>query len=152
LIVVVVIIGVLAAIAVPRMGDQVQRSKQKAVKADTMTLSKAIELYAAEHGGKLPNDDDIAAQLTQYTSPSGDVQAVMDAAHHLGPYIKQVPPVAIGPNEGATGIHGQDGPGIGWLYDENTGEIMPNLGQSSGGATAEDDRLLDELKRLLGGL
>ena len=71
LVIVIVIMGIIAAIAVPRLSRSARTSGASALKQDLATLREAIELYAAEHGGKYP-DDAIVSQLTMYTNFSGD--------------------------------------------------------------------------------
>ena len=50
LLVVVAIIGIVAAIAIVALGNALDKSKQKATMADMRTVSKAIELYRVDHG------------------------------------------------------------------------------------------------------
>ena len=51
LLIVVVIIGIIAAIAIPNLLNAVQRGKQKRSMSDMRALATAIEAYAVEEGG-----------------------------------------------------------------------------------------------------
>lgn len=127
LVIVVVIIGVVAAIAVPRISSTAQNSDQAALQYDLTILTKALEHYAAEHGGQYPDDAKVTEQLTQYTNPGGDVSPAPDATHYLGPYLRSVPPLPVGSHKGDTGIANADGPGVGWLYSQGRQTIRPNM-------------------------
>lgn len=50
LMIVVVIIGVLAAVAVPTFMGQAEKSKESAVKTDLQSMKSAIDVYAATYG------------------------------------------------------------------------------------------------------
>ena len=123
-----VIIGVIAAIAIPRFSRGSAGATDSAVEGSLTVLRTAIDVFAAEHGGKFPTTNDIAAQLTQYTDAWGDAQPAPDGTHIYGPYVRKIPPVPVGPRQGSTGIAMADGPGIGWIYVGATGKIRPNTG------------------------
>ena len=115
LVIVVVIIGVLAAIAIPRMSSGADGAKDNAVKANLAVLRQAIELHKAEN-------DAYPAQAT--------------FADDMAPYLRVVPKVGVGTNADAnsvgtttataanlpTAVSGTDG----WLYNANTGDIFAN--------------------------
>jgi len=54
LMVVVVIIGILAAIAVPQIIGQSENAREKRAKSDLMTVGTAIEMYYTENNGTEP--------------------------------------------------------------------------------------------------
>lgn len=56
LMVVVVIIGILAAIAVPQFMGQSEKAREKKAKADLKTIGTAIELYYTENKEVKPNN------------------------------------------------------------------------------------------------
>jgi prepilin-type N-terminal cleavage/methylation domain-containing protein len=135
LVIVVAILAVIAAVALPRLGGSTDRADEAAVKADLETLQKAIDLFTAEHHGRYPTVAAIADQLTQYTDLNGHAQAARDAAHIYGPYLRAIPPLPVGHHKGNTKIAAADGVGVGWIYDETTGEITPNPGLNEAEAT-----------------
>ncbi len=136
LVIVVAILAVLAAMALPRLGGGTSRAGDAAVNADLEILRKAIDLFAAEHHGLYPSADNIASQLTQYTDVEGRARATKDAAHIYGPYLRDIPPLPIGHRKGATKIAAMDGAGVGWLYDPASGQITANAGLIEAEATA----------------
>ncbi len=138
LVIVVVIIGVIAAIAIPRASRGARRSGASALVMDLSVMQKAIELYAAEHGGKYPSED-VVHQLTEYSDSTGNsTNATKDTAVGIvyGPYLKKFPPLPVGSKKGAVGVfHIDDGAALppggmvddGWWYNSVTQEIRANL-------------------------
>ncbi|HVU62527.1 MAG TPA: prepilin-type N-terminal cleavage/methylation domain-containing protein [Phycisphaerales bacterium] len=130
LVIVVVIIGIIAAIAIPRMSRGAAGAGDSALTGDLAVLRKAIDLYAAEHGGNFPSATDIVTQLTQYTdSGTGAGQASKDSTHIYGPYLQSIPKLPVGTYKGSQTILTTGTPGAaagGWLYTASTGVIQAN--------------------------
>ena len=57
LMVVVVIMGILVAIAVPIYGNVTDAARQRAVEADCRIVVSAVQMYQANNGGSLPTQD-----------------------------------------------------------------------------------------------
>jgi prepilin-type N-terminal cleavage/methylation domain-containing protein len=126
LVIVVAIIAVLAAIAIPRMSRGSRGAGDAALAANLSVLRNAIDIYVAEHGGSYPSPLNIVNQLTQYTNEAGNAQDTKDTTHIYGPYIRKIPPLPVGAKKGGTGIAVEDGAGVGWIYDPDTGTIKAN--------------------------
>lgn len=131
LVIVVVIIGIIGAIAVPRLTSASTNAGLAAMTADVTMLMKAIEHYAAEHGGAYPHADRVTAQLTQYSDIDGNTVAARDATHVYGPYVRSIPPLPYGPNKGNRLLAKADGAGVGWLYLPTSGRVLPNMYKGS---------------------
>jgi prepilin-type N-terminal cleavage/methylation domain-containing protein len=127
---VVAILAVLAAIGIPRLSRGSGGASDAALEADTETLQKAIDLYAAEHHGQYPDTDSIADQLTQYTDMMGRALAANDSTHIYGPYLRTIPPLPVGRRKGSNKIAAADAEDVGWIYTQITGEIRANTGMS----------------------
>jgi type IV pilus assembly protein PilA len=80
LMIVVAIIGILAAIAIPLYANVQQRARIAKAQADARALASAISIYSA-HMGALPT------ALTDLTSP-----AINSANQSAGPFMASVPP------------------------------------------------------------
>ena len=84
LMIVVAIIGILAAIAIPLYANVQTRARVAKGQADLRTLASAVSIYAA-HMGSLP------AALTDLTSA-----AVNGLGQSAGPFVSRVPSVPAG--------------------------------------------------------
>lgn len=124
---VIVIIGIIAGLAIPRLSRGVEGANEGAVTGDVAVLNHAVELFITEHEGLFPAVATIEAQLTQYSNMNGETQETMDSAHIYGPYMREIPPMPIGTREGKSGIAASDGPTVGWIYNQATGEITANM-------------------------
>lgn len=126
LVIVVVIIGIIGAIAIPRMSRGSAGAADAALTGNLAIMRSAIDLFAAEHDGAFPSAANAEAELTTYTDAAEDAQPTRDATHIFGPYLRKVPPLPVGDNKGNTGIAAVDGVGVGWIYNETTGDITAN--------------------------
>ncbi|MFG0330199.1 MAG: type II secretion system protein [Phycisphaerales bacterium] len=130
LIIVLVILGAIVAIALPRLSHGVGCSAESALRADLVVLRQAIDLYAMEHGGAYPTDAaSFVAQMTQYTDDSGNARASRDATHIYGPYLAAMPAVPIKPKNGSRTVRGSGSVGTGaegWYYYKDSGKIIVN--------------------------
>ena len=160
LVIVVVIIGVIAAIAVPRISGGAAASDESALKADLTALRNVIDRYAAEHGGTFPGAaaDGIGGtvnsaaafvnQLTNFSNIQGQVSLTQDPAYRFGPYLRRVPPLPVGDNRDSVdvAIDASNSPPVvttgseGWVYNPLTGEIIAN----SDKANRDNTRAYDE--------
>lgn len=137
LVIVVVIIGILAAIGIPRLSRGSSGAADSAVAGDLAVLRNAIDLYATEHGGTFPALATFDTQLTQYTDSAGATSATKTTTAIFGPYLRKVPPLPVGPSgykNTITVVDGSSGtPGTAagaWFYNATTGEIKANLADS----------------------
>jgi general secretion pathway protein G len=134
LVIVVVIMAVIGAVAIPRLSRGSDSASFSKLKHDWATLQRALELYQIEHEGAWPDAVRVAPLLLRYSNLAGDsVKASPDATHIYGPYLREIPPLALGPRQGQTGIKITDAPTVGWLYNPLTGTIRPNIPNEGGG-------------------
>lgn len=123
ILIVVVILGILAAIVVPQFSNAADDSKESAMKQNLMRMRQQIELYRQEHNGGYPTLADFIDQMTLASDQTGATAAVGTAGYPLGPYLPKMPrnpytdTIPIG--NGAVGSSA-------WYYDETTGHIAPN--------------------------
>jgi len=125
-VIVVAIIAILAAIGIPRMSRGSKGANDSALSGDLAVLRNAIDLYAAEHGGAMPDAATIADQLIKYTNATGGTSDTKDATHIYGPYIRKIPPLPVGAKKTKSGISDVTGAEIGWIYTASTGNIKAN--------------------------
>ncbi len=133
LVIVVVIIGVIAAIAVPRISRGAKGAGESALRGSLASLRNAIDMYAAEHGGTFPGDDNLDTTLLRQLTEKTD--AFGAAGGNFGPYLRRgFPPCPIGLRTGDTGVIvaaaapavAESSAGKGWVYSSGTGAIIVN--------------------------
>lgn len=148
LILVVSIIGVLSAIAIPRLSRASEGADYAAQHRDWQTVQKQIELYAIEHYGVYPGaatdgtspartEAAFMRQMTRYTDANGAASNSKTAQYSYGPYLRTgLPPIKYGPKMGLTSLKCvnavaqlayQPLANAGWLYYPGTGDIRPNV-------------------------
>ncbi len=124
LMIVVAIIGILAAIAIPRFAQMLEKAREAATKGNIGALKSAASIYYGDWEGTWPTTLAITHSFSNYmdvipavkvgapndvdTDPSGDETTEGDAVAMLERLTKP------------TGL------GIGWAYDSNTGNVYVN--------------------------
>ena len=92
ILIVVVILGILAAIVIPQFTDASDEAKEATVRADLQTIRGQIELFKAQHtGGILPgnetaDDTTFVEAMTESTSAAGS-----KSGSTYGPYLYAIP-------------------------------------------------------------
>jgi len=156
LVIVIVILGILASIAVPQiMGSQME-AQDTALKSTVTTLRNAIEYYASQHGGKFPGakadglgnnagtEAAVKSQLIYYSKADGTCSVSKAAGYQYGPYLrKEFPNVPCGNGIGKNTIKvtadksalvATDKDGV-WMMSYETGEIICNDTSTDSGGT-----------------
>lgn len=145
LLLVVIIIGIIASIAIPRASRGSRVTTEPELVNCLAILRMAIEEYAADHEGRFPgtNPDRTAGdptlfadQLTKFTSATGEVSEIRTAVHRFGPYIRRgIPAVPVGARKGSWQVAIDIDslmPTVdlskpaGWIYNPLTGDIIAN--------------------------
>ncbi len=130
LVIVVVIMGIIAAIAIPRLSRGTDGAAESALIGDLAVMRKAIDLYVTEHTGTLPTLAGFEAQMLAYTDPLGNANTTSGSGFIYGPYLRALPPLPLGTKKGATGVKGPPANGngpYGWVYDQTAGTIVANI-------------------------
>jgi general secretion pathway protein G len=141
ILIVVVILGILAAIVVPQFSNAALVARENTMKDDLRYLRTQVIVYKAQHndtppgypGGNITSSPTSAAfldQATQYTDVNGASSATQTATQRLGPYLSKMPQ---NPVNGLTTINVlADGAALpttpsnsyGWIYQPKTQVFM----------------------------
>ncbi len=124
---VIAIMGVLAAIAIPRMSNAADRAKAGAVASSVTQLQRSVDLYTAEHAERSPVTEPDGSTTTAGTTlvqrlirPTDDMGNI-GAAGYLGPYLRVWP---TNPYNGKQSIRIDGAPAgantHGWRIDSGT--------------------------------
>src|SRR4051794_35699878 len=124
ILIVVIILGILAAIVIPQFTNASQDARESSLLSQLQTLRSQIELYKLQHMDKLPNlvgggPGNVVNwnPLTTKTDASGNPSAASDA---FGPYMQSAP---SNPINGLTAVVDGDtgmvaaGSDCGFIYD-----------------------------------
>ena len=126
LLIVVIILGILAAVVIPQFNSAAAESKESAVAANLATIRQAVELYKIQHNDAFPTSN-IVLELTERTDADGTV----NAAGLYGPYLRNAFP--RNPIDGVdTVTTGASMPAAasgagGWIYATSDGEFRANV-------------------------
>ncbi len=126
ILIVVVILGILAAIVIPQFSDASTQSKVSSSKSSLQTLRSQISLYKIQHNDIAPLLADFETQMTQKTNAAGTTNAG-DGPLLFGQYMQAIPK---NPFNNSVTLAAADAAGVGWVYDEATGDIR--LGGAGG--------------------
>jgi general secretion pathway protein G len=138
ILIVVVILGILAAIVIPQFTEASTEAKTSALVTDLQAMRSQIELYKVQHNDNLPGvsngthlatGTDFDAAMTGYTDIFGITTTQADP-NGYGPYLQKIPTnqfvdsdvVTCNPINGATPAVSTDG-SQGWYFDEDTGKV-----------------------------
>ena len=130
ILIVVIILGILAAIVIPQFAMASDDARLSTLASDLQSVRSQLELYRCHHEGDYPNgadSDTWKAQLTGQTEDDGSVGTLH------GPYLRSFP-VNFFNDSSAVVIDaaGASGPGLvnadtcGWYFNAVTGHFAPN--------------------------
>ena len=114
ILIVVVILGILAAVVIPQFSDASTTAKTSSLKTDLQTMRSQLQLYKVQHNDTLPTLANLTAALTGTTDVSGDTTGT-----GYGPYLQAIPTNPF--NDLATvEAWGTAGYNSGWEYNATT--------------------------------
>ena len=131
LLIVVIILGILAAVVIPQFSDASTDARSVALQQNLAIIRKQIELYKLQHVGNYPTDEGkFEDEMTMKTNPDRTTSGTPT----LGPYLHRIPdnPFTTGSDTNKVESTGA-GPDKAWFYDKNTGEFRANDGGSTDG-------------------
>ena len=126
ILIVVVILGILAAIIIPQFTQASTEARLTSLMSDLQTLRSQIELYKVQHNDTPPAAGTFADQMVYCSDIAGAVASPAskqrDATHQFGPYLERVPENPFNGLD-TLGAAGTTDNSVGWGYNATTGEI-----------------------------
>ncbi len=122
ILIVVVILGILAAIVVPQFTSAAAESRDSSVRMSLYRMRQQLEIYKEHHDGEYPTLAGFIAQMTGRTNVSGE-PVESGTAGAFGPYVREIP---VNPNTGGRVVSDAEVGGSDWYYDEDTGLFQAN--------------------------
>lgn len=148
ILIVVVILGILSAIAIPEFTSASRETRETVLRDELRFLRNQILLFSAQHrevppgypGGNwaaTPTSDAFVEQMTRYTNESGATSTTQSIAFRYGPYLSKMPENPVSLKDGVwiitDGIEmpaADESQPYGWIYNPQTRKILPNLSGS----------------------
>ncbi len=124
LLIVVIILGILAAVVIPQFSDASVDARVSAMVTNLGTIRGQLEFYRMQHNGNYPTFAALTAQMTAGT----DVTGAPGTA--FGPYLQRIP---NNPFTNTNIVTSFKGSGVAWYYNGTTGEFLADDGGSEGG-------------------
>lgn len=152
LLIVVIIIAILAAIAIPQFSSSSADAQESALDANLATVRSSIELYRVQHANVYPgikvssggaactggtigaaaanSKEALSDQLTAYSNATGGTCTVKTADYPFGPYVRAIPAEPISNTNAltvSTAVLGTPAAtATGWAYSTLTGQFAAN--------------------------
>ena len=129
ILIVVVILGILAAIVIPQFSDASMTAQASNLTSQLQTIRAQLELAQIQHQSIYP---DLVGTgwglLTAETDPTSTAAGVYTAddndGDEVGPYLRQAP---VNPFENSSTCAAAAAAGVGWEYDQATGVITASM-------------------------
>jgi general secretion pathway protein G len=119
ILIVVIILGILAAIVIPQFTNASEDARKSSAASQLQTLRSSVELYKLQHGDAYPTADGLingtwawGSMLTTTLSYDGKV---------VGPYLQQTP---TNPMNGFTAVGNSPAANTGWVFQTTDGRIF----------------------------
>jgi len=135
ILIVVIILGILAAIVIPQFTEASNDARESQLVSDLQTVRSQIELYKVQHLERLPSvkEDGTAdtANFTNRLTKKTDQDGKLNANGKFGPYLQKFPtnPFASTAQAGVTFGTADPAPGnnaSGWYFNTSTGKFSAN--------------------------
>lgn len=122
--IVVLVIGILAAIVVPQFSEAGTDAKLSTLKTNLQTIRGQIHLYRLQHNDAFPTSTaTFVDQMTKASKPDGSTADMGTSGFDLGPYLQEIPnnPYTGGNSVGTGGLGTSD-----WYYNASSGTFRAN--------------------------
>ena len=115
--IVVIILGILAAIVIPQFADASSDAKLSALKTNLHTIRSQLQLYKMQHNDTWPALATFTAKMTAGTKADGT------AGTDYGPYLLSIPD---NPYTSTNTVGSGVADSSAWYYDETAGTFRAN--------------------------
>ena len=117
ILIVVIILGILAAIVIPQFTNASEDARKSNMRSQLQTLRSQIELYKLQHRDSTPP---FATFWDKLTTKTDDAGAPSTAVGAFGPYMQDA---AVNPLTSHSEVGAAASTSVGWVYDAATGKI-----------------------------
>src|SRR5438045_3306611 len=127
ILIVVVILGILAAIVIPQFTDASQQASNSSLQSQLQTIRGQVELFRVKNNG---NNPDLSATWSALVTP------VDGAGAALPPYLHSDPKNPLMSN--ATSLAAAPAVGVGWVWTTNAAGVMDIFAVAADGTIYSD--------------
>ena len=121
--IVVIILGILASIVIPRFVSATDESRENALKMNLYRIRTQLQLYHTQHNDNWPTLAAFEDEMTLSSNASGTTAAVGTPGFPFGPYLRALP---NNPETGASTVGNGAVGSSDWYYDETVGGFYAN--------------------------
>ncbi|MDK1031239.1 MAG: type II secretion system protein [Planctomycetia bacterium] len=141
ILIVVILLGILAAIVIPQITGFTETARQAALRQNLRNIRSRLEAYFHQHNSTNPTVEDFTDQMLKFSDAAGNVSDSFTPQYYLGPYLEQMPANAY---TGIATVRVIDEPATfftppetsgGWWFNRATREFRADL---SADVTDED--------------
>ncbi len=123
ILIVVVILGILAAVVVPQFTDASSEAKLSALQTNLHTIRSQLQLYRMQHNGSWPVLATFTNQMTLVSKADGTTAALGTSGYPYGPYLLTIP---NNPYTDTNTVSAGAADSSAWYYDQSIGTFRPN--------------------------
>ncbi len=135
ILIVVIILGILAAIVIPQFSQASSDARANALSSDLQTVRSQLELYKVQHLDSYPAAATFVSLMTSRSNSAGTVGTDPNLFPY-GPYLQKFPTNQFVSNTNAALVEtGTSTPGAGnygWYFNTSTGKFSPDDDAHSG--------------------
>src|SRR5262245_36380942 len=91
LLIVVIVLGILAAIVVPQFSSASTDAQLGSLTSNLQSVRCQIQLYKIQHNDTYPTFANFTSQMTLASKSDGTTAAVGTSGYDLGPYLQSIP-------------------------------------------------------------
>ena len=143
ILIVVIILGILAAIVVPQFTDASNEARMSSIQSDLQTVRSQIELYKAQHNDRDPWTDSVTQSTDFWTQLTTQTNADGSSGGNLGPYLQQAPTNPF--RDSDTVLNAADDGSAGWHWDGTVFTAFGAVDLDGDGNTTDDGEDLTAL-------
>ena len=120
ILIVVIIIGILAAIVIPSFNNATSDARTSSVTSQLQTLRSQIELYKMQHSDTPPAFTSMWTHMLNASNSAGTTTAGgTTATYPLGPYVQAAP---VNPLNNQSAVGAAAATNVGWVYAVTNGQ------------------------------
>jgi general secretion pathway protein G len=117
ILIVVIILGILAAIVIPQFTNASNDARANSVQSTLQTIRSQLELFKIQHGDNAPVAAGMWGIMTGKSSTT-ELGAAAATGTAFGPYLQQAP---VNPLNGQSAVGAAASTTVGWVYSNSGG-------------------------------